>query len=62
MGIKAGAKAGLSTNAVEDHQVKESLGFVDDKSVTVIGTEARRGWQSGSSAEGKGIISFLNLK
>lgn len=59
VGIKAGAKATVGTNLVSDDNVKSSLGFADDSSITLIGAEARWGWNSGPSLEGKSILQGL---
>jgi tetratricopeptide (TPR) repeat protein len=59
-GVKVGAKAGASTNLVSDSNSKTSLGFADDQSSTLVGGEARWGWNSGASMEGKGILKGLS--
>ncbi|MBA4301657.1 MAG: hypothetical protein C0433_16375 [Cyclobacterium sp.] len=61
-GVKVGAKAGASTNLVSDSNSKASLGFADDQSSTFVGAEARWGWNSGPSMEGKGILRGLSTK
>jgi hypothetical protein len=60
VGIKAGAKATVGSNVVSDDNVKHSLGFADDASITLIGAEARWGWNSGPSLEGKSILQGLS--
>lgn len=60
VGIKAGAKATVGSNMVSDDIVKGSLGFADDASITLIGAEARWGWNSGPSLEGKSILQGLS--
>lgn len=60
VGVKAGTKATLGSNLVSDSTTKASLGFADDKSTTLIGAEARWGWNSGPSLEGKGILAGLS--
>ena len=60
VGVKAGAKATFGTNYVSDENAKASLGFADDLSATLVGAEARWGWNSGPSMEGKGILQGIS--
>lgn len=62
IGVKAGAKVAVGSNFISEDTNKATLGFVDDKSVTLIGAEARWGWNSGPSMEGKGILQGMTTK
>ncbi|RPA70396.1 hypothetical protein EF405_03760 [Cyclobacteriaceae bacterium YHN15] len=61
VGVKAGAKATFGTNLGDITDNKASLGFSDDPSLTLIGTEAHWGWNSGPSLKGKSILGEVSL-
>ncbi|MCF1751173.1 tetratricopeptide repeat protein [Mariniradius sediminis] len=61
VGVKAGAKATFGTNLGDITDNKASLGFSDDPSLTLIGAEARWGWNSGPSLKGKSLLGEVSL-
>lgn len=59
IGVKAGVKVNVGTNIIPK-EVSDAMG-IGDQSVTAYGAEARWGWNSGGSLNGKGLLSGLKL-
>ena len=59
IGLKLGVSAEVGTDVLPDGMPKEA--GIHEQKVTVLGAEARWGWNSGCSVENKGLLSGLKL-
>lgn len=59
MGVKGGISAEVGTNLVPEATAKET--GIEDPSTTAFGAEAKWGWNSGGSVEGKGLLHGLKI-
>jgi tetratricopeptide (TPR) repeat protein len=60
VGVKVGASAEVGTNVVPSGMPKET--GISDQSITVLGAEAKWGWNSGGSLTGKGLLSGISIQ